>query len=299
MDRRGGVSAERVWMCGEGDELRVAYVGPHYGEEPPISGEKGSGTVFFTGCHLRCSFCQNYQISHEGTGRQVSCEDLAREIEEMICAAEVHNLNFVTPDHFLPHVLHTLSLLCDRGQNLPCVFNVSGYQSQELLEAACDSVDIYLPDYKYSDPRLAAYLSRCGNYPKIALEAISKMVRQKGFLDACLNDKKIAKRGVLVRHLILSGHVENSINALTMLFLEFGRKLPLSLMSQYQPVVPQRIPELNRRVYPEEFERVYEHVLSLGFEHLFVQFPGEDEGEKGLARPPFVPDFKKKAPFDP
>jgi putative pyruvate formate lyase activating enzyme len=252
--------------------------------------------VFFTGCALRCSFCQNYQLSHQGLGRKVDARALLEEIEAMIRAKGVHNVNFVTPDHFFPHVHDLISRLQGGSNAVPCVFNVSGYQSLDLLKMAGEVVDIYLPDYKYSDGSLAARLSRAGNYPRVALSALSEMIRQKGFLDACMNETEIARKGVLVRHLVLPAQVENSVNALTTLFLEFGPSLPVSIMSQYQPVVPQKAPEMNRRLHRGEFDHVLDHALSLGFQNLFVQFPEETEsGESGGS--PFVPDFRRAKPF--
>ena len=286
----------RLGFCGETDQLRVAHVGPHFGEEPPISGKNGSGTIFFTGCPLKCSYCQNHQISHYGLGTGTSVEKLGTKIAYMIEYDHVHNINFVTPDHFFPHLFQLVSLLRRDGFNLPIVYNLSGYQSLEALKSARDYVDIYLPDFKYSDPSLAVALSKCNNYNQIALEAIAEMVSQKGFLDSSFTGAPLATRGVLVRHLILPGKVANSINALTTLFVEFGPDLPLSLMSQYHPVVHQKDDDLNRPVSEEEFDRVYLHAHDLGFEHLFVQFP-EKSASQRRAPSPFLPDFERPDPF--
>jgi len=174
------------------------------------------------------------------------------------------------------------------------VFNLSGYQSVNLLRSAEGYVDIYLPDFKYADRDLAKKFSRCHDYPDVALAALSEMVSQKGFLDSVDAGDPLAKRGVLVRHLILPGHVENSVNALTTLFVEFGAALPLSLMSQYVPVNPQAAETLNRRVTQEEFDQVYSHAMELGFRHLFVQFPEEAVSDR---KPPFLPDFRLDKPF--
>jgi len=297
VDRTIHGAKRRRGICAETDQLRVAYVGPHFGEEPPITGTNGSGTVFFTGCSLRCIYCQNHQISHEGLGAAIELNELAQKIEEMAARDQVHNINFVTPDHFFPHIFSLVSLLRRRGIDLPVVFNLSGYQSIEALSSAEAYADIYLPDYKYSDPSLAAALSRCRDYPGVALDAIASMVRQKGFLDALSTPEiRPARKGVLVRHLILPGKVQNSINALTTMFVEFGPGLPLSLMSQYHPVLHHDDPDLNRRVTRDEFDAVLSHATGLGFEHLFVQFPETDK-----ARPagvsPFLPDFEKPKPF--
>ncbi len=296
INRRDDNKQSALGFCKETHRLRVAYVGPHFGEEPPISGENGSGTVFFVGCSLRCSFCQNHQISHKGHGSAVSVEELLQMLENMVHDYNVHNINFVTPDHFFPHVFSAVSMLRGRGFDLPVIYNLSGYQSVEMLNIAENYVDIYLPDFKYSDPSLAARLSKCKDYPGIALEAIAEMIRQKGFLDSCSTGSDIAKTGVLVRHLILPGKIENSINALTSLFLEFGSRLPLSLMSQYHPVVHHKDTDLNRFVSGQEFNRVYSHALALGFEYLFVQFP-DDRTEGHYIGSPFLPDFRNAEPF--
>jgi len=264
----------KVGYCRETHQLRVAHVGPHFGEEPPISGKNGSGTIFFTGCSLKCSFCQNHQISHYGLGTGTSVEELGAKIAYMIEHDHVHNVNFVTPDHFFPHLFQLVSLLRRDEFDLPIVYNLSGYQSVEALKSARDYVDIYLPDFKYSDPSLASALSKCRNYPQIALEAIAEMVR----------------------HLILPGKVANSINSLTTLFVEFGPDLPLSLMSQYHPVVHQEDANLKRLVSEEEFDRVYLHARELGFEHLFVQFPEKGTSQR-RAVSPFLPDFERPVPF--
>lgn len=294
--RVGDGGAGQSGFCGETDQLRVAYVGPHFGEEPPITGANGSGTVFFTGCSLRCSFCQNYQISQKGLGVEISLRELLERIEDMIRDHRVHNINFVTPDHFFPHVFHLVSLLRKDGFDLPVLFNLSGYQAPEMLKIAEEYTDIYLPDFKYSDTSLAAKLSNCWDYPEVALKAIGEMVKQKGFFDTFLKGSGIAKKGVLVRHLILPGKVENSVDVLTSLFLEFGKDLPLSLMSQYHPVAHQKDEALNRLLSHEEFDRVYAHAMDLGFENLFVQFPEKGPGPQ-TARSPFLPDFQQAEPF--
>lgn len=225
-------------------------------------------------------------------------EDLLDRITLMIREGGVHNLNMVTPDHFFPHILQITELLKASKIDLPIIYNLSGYQSTDMLKLAEPFVDIYLPDFKYTDRELSSRLSGCKDYPEVALEAITEMLRQKGFLDSCERDETFpATRGVLVRHLVLPGKLENSLNALTTLFIEFGALLPLSLMSQYTPVTPQKMGDLNRRVELEEFDRVYHHALDLGFERLFVQFP--EDSPTATCRPPFLPDFRRADPFSP
>ncbi len=284
-------------FCRQDGELKVAYVGPHRGEEPPITGTRGSGTVFVTGCSLRCCYCQNHQISHEGLGLRTSPDELAEKIQEMCKIERVHNVNFVSPDHFYPQVLHVIWLLRSNGMSIPVVINCSGYQSVEMVRMGKDFVDIYLTDFKYAETDLARRLSACPDYPEVALAAVDEMLRQKGYLRTSGTNPPLATKGVLVRHLILPGHMDNSCTALTMLRVEFGRGLPLSLMSQYFPVRPQKEKSLNRTLRQDEFDRVLKHAIDLGFENLFVQFP--DQAEPGLhERPKFVPDFTAKQPFE-
>ncbi len=297
VDRAEGADQEKGF-CREGGQLKVSFVGPHFGEEPPISGKNGSGTIFFPGCSLQCSFCQNYQISRDRVGQCTTVEKLYEKVRKLCLDNKVHNINMVTPDHFFPHIVELVSRMRKESLNVPVLYNVSGYQSIEMLKMAEPYVDIYLPDFKYSDSHLAQRLSKVKDYPEKALEAIVEMVRQKGFLRFAEGEESLADRGVLVRHLILPGNVENSLNAITSLFLEFGKDLPLSIMSQYHPVFAHEDPNFNRKISEEEFDVVYGHVRELGFHHLHVQFPNTDryrDAEEGVS--PFLPDFQKKKPF--
>ena len=292
VNRRG--SSGKKGFCGEHARVRAAFIGAHFGEEPPLTGVNGSGTVFFSGCSLRCGYCQNWQVSHDSLGQYMDMESLLDRGEKMIRSTGVHNINFVTPDHFFPHVFTLVSSLRENGLDLPMVYNLSGYQSMDSLKRAEQFSDIYLPDFKYSDRALAFSLSRAKDYPEVALEALCEMVRQKGFLDSQGKDGAIATKGVLVRHLILPGRENNSINALTTLFIEFGPDLPVSLMSQYHPVGKSLPGPLRRQLKKEEFDAVYAHALDLGFRNLFVQFP---EPQTGSRPSPFLPDFRKAQPF--
>jgi putative pyruvate formate lyase activating enzyme len=282
--------------CGESDQLRIATIESHFGEEPPISGTNGSGTVFFTECSLKCITCQNYQISHQKLGNMTSVAAVVDKIIQLFNDHHIHNVNFVTPDHFFPYTIQIVNELRMQGIELPIVYNLSGFQKVDSLHKIESAADIYLPDFKYSDPGLAKNLSNCENYPDIALSAISEMVRQKGFLDSFINEKDrqdaLATKGVLVRHLILPGQVGNSINALTTLFLEFGSELPISLMSQYYPIHAFSFDFLNRTITLEEFNAVHQFAMELGFKNMFVQYP---EAESSIR--PFLPDFDKEKPF--
>ena len=303
--RRCGVDriAGQVGFCGEASRLRIATIEAHMGEEPPISGKNGSGTVFFSGCSLRCLFCQNYQISREGLGRNWALSEIADRLVALHEQGGIHNVNFVTPDHFLPHTITLVRYLREPGIRIPTVYNLSGYQRVESLRLIESVADIYLPDFKYADAALAQSLSQCADYAAVALEALCEMVGQKGFLDTFVaNDGEgtatvsflPAREGVLVRHLILPGHIENSLQVLNMLFLEFGRDLPISLMSQYVPV--RKFPvgsSLNRQVTRDEFQAVFRHARELGFRNLFVQSP--EDVARGAQQ--FLPDFGAANPF--
>lgn len=291
---------KNIGFCGEDANLKVSAILPHFGEEPPISGRKGSGAVFFAGCSLKCKYCQNFQISHQGLGKITSSYEVAKEIEALYIKKNIHNVNFVTPDHFIPYTFEIVNIIRKKNILLPIVFNFSGYQRCKVIKLLGGYADIYLPDFKYSDKDLGMFLSNCKDYPKTAIEAIYEMVKQKGFLD-CFSRYKdggkkggeiIAKKGVLVRHLILPGYIENSLNALAILFIEFGKELPISIMSQFYPVDCTEIPGLNRRITKEEFKKVFMYAKSLGFCNVFVQYP-----EKDNDKPVFLPDFSKKEPF--
>ncbi|NLP12326.1 radical SAM protein [bacterium] len=280
-------------FCGETAELRIASIEAHFGEEPPISGRNGSGTVFFSGCAMRCVFCQNYQISCFHVGKPYLSSRAADQLEQLYAVHGIHNVNFVTPDHFLPHTIEIVTLLRQKQVTIPILYNTSGYMKVEAVRRLQEYADIYMPDYKYADAELAHVLSRCRDYPAVALSAVGEMVRQKGFLDAGAGRREIARRGVLVRHLVLPGQEQNSIDALSILYGEFGPKLHISLMSQYRPLRMIKLAEMNRPLRSEEFYRVYEHALALGFRNLFVQHMTADHE----AGDDFIPDFKRERPF--
>jgi len=267
-------------------------VGLHFGEEPPITGKSGSGTVFFSGCSLKCSFCQNYQISHMCIGREYTPQAISQAVLDMVATHSPHNINFVTFDHFLPHVILLVESLKTNKVDLPIVANISGYQKIESLRLLNDYVDIYLPDFKYSDENLSSSLSNAFEYYKIALNAIAVMLKQKGFLKVHnLDGTEIGQKGVLVRHLIIPGYIKNSLDALSMLYCEFGKDLPISLMSQYQPIKHHSDPNLNRMVSKEEFDMVMSHAKELGFSTIYFQYPDPHLGKL------YFPDFTSDDPF--
>lgn len=264
---------------------------PHHGEEPPISGTRGSGTLFFSGCSSRCFFCQNRQISIEGLGEPIGFEallDLARNL----LAQGVHNLNFVTPDHFWPHIRSLCEALRAEGALAPFVFNGSGYHATACIEEAVETIDIFLPDFKFADPDLAALCMGDSNYPNRALDTFERMVAARGFLTPWDPTGSLsAAEGVLVRHLVLPGRIDNSLRVLRLLRERFGRLLPLSVMSQYRPMpYCATKAQLDRPLQATEYRRVIDEVERLGFRNVFFQPEPSDAA--------FLPDFEQTAnPF--
>jgi putative pyruvate formate lyase activating enzyme len=282
--------AGRTGFCGETAVCRVASLGAHHGEEPCFSGTKGSGTVFFSGCSCGCFFCQNHQISHEHLGNEMPLEELVEGILALV-AQGVHNVNFVTPDHFLPHVVEVCRQLRRAGVEVPFLYNCSGYMQAERVPELADAIDIFLPDFKFADPLLAQRCLGDPRYPKLALAAVEAMVEAVGFLTPWDDSGEVlAEKGVLVRHLVLPEQVENSLAVLDTLHGRFGAGLPLSIMSQYRPTSRCRDEDVfARTVKAREYERVCDRVVELGFERVFIQ---PDFGDDG-----FFPDFSRDEPF--
>ena len=290
--RRCGInrSSGQTGFCGESAVCRIAFSGPHYGEEPCFSGTHGSGTMFFCGCSSQCFFCQNGQISIGHQGRAASEEELLT-LAEDLAKRGVHNLNFVTPDHFWPHIERLGRRLRERGLTLPFLFNSSGYQEPDMISAYAELMDIFMPDFKFADPELAHTCMRDRRCPEITLAALHRMVAAKGFLEPWDDEGRLlARRGVLVRHLVLPGYLDNTFQVLRLLRREFGPLLPLSVMSQFRPVESCFTRgQLDRTVSAEEYDRVCDLVGELGFERVFIQPCAGD--------PDFLPDFSKRDPF--
>ncbi len=283
--------AGRRGFCGETAVCRIASAEAHFGEEPPFTGRRGSGTIFFSGCSSRCFFCQNYQISQGGIGTELDMEELVAAAERLI-GQGVHNLNFVTPDHFWPHIRDLAWELRRRGHSIPLLWNSSGYHRADRISEYAEAVDIFLPDFKFADSTLAHCVMGDGRYPEFALSSLRAMVEAKGFLEPFdETGGETARRGVLVRHLVLPGHIGNSIEVLRLLHREFGSELPLSLMSQFRPVAACRTRGmLARRLSLEEYRRVCDEAERLGFDRAFIQPEPGDEA--------FFPDFEKERPFE-
>ena len=256
----GAIRTEHVGkgFCQAGTLPVVARIAPHYGEEPCISGTKGSGTVFFSGCTMRCKFCQNYEISSQPKGLTMTPDMLAECYKELEKEG-VHNINLVTADHFAPAVAESLRIY---RPSVPVVYNCSGYTSPKILNMLNGLVDIYLPDFKYSSDKLAVKLSSALDYVNTALAAIKEMIFQVGLPE--YDDDGIMQKGVIVRQLILPAHTKNSIEALDILEREFGRQIMVSLMCQYVPWGEvKNDPKLGRKLTKREYEKVKRVLFSL------------------------------------
>ena len=254
----------------------------HMWEEPCISGKKGSGAVFFTGCGLRCCYCQNREIAIGDSGKEISVSRLSRiflELEQKGAA----NINLVTGTHYVPQIVHALEVAKTDGLSIPVVYNSSGYEKKETVHMLDGLIDVYLPDLKYLDENLAQSFSHAPDYPVIAKQAIKEMVRQTG--ECIFGEDGYIKKGTIVRHLILPGHTRNSIQVLDYLHKTYGNTIYISIMNQYTPVWHQeKYPELNRRVTGREYEKVLNAALEIGIENGFFQ-----EGE--TSKESFIPAF--------
>lgn len=284
VDRLAG---ERGW-CRTGPAAEVASVCLHRGEEPVL----GGGAVcnlFFARCNLACRFCQNRQISDLHAPIPLLAPDKVIEKVIAILSRGVDTLGFVSPTHQIPAMLELVTTVRERGFSPTIVYNSNGYDTPEVLATLEETVDIYLPDFKYADETLARNASDAPGYPAIALRALREMFRQKG-RRLELDDAGRARRGVIVRHLILPGETANSVAALTLLAEEFGTGIAVSLMSQYHPAVPGLPEPLDRTLTGEEFAAVRERFLSLGFVNGWVQEPESHAC--------FLPDFRREHPFE-
>ncbi|MBP3894314.1 MAG: radical SAM protein [Atopobiaceae bacterium] len=276
----------RQGLCGATATLRVARSALHFWEEPPISGERGSGAIFFSGCSLRCVFCQNHDISQDGFGLEVTAARLAQMMLELRDQGAL-NINLVTPLHFAPHVCEAVTMARDAGLGLPIVCNTSGYERAELVRSLADVVDVWLTDFKYSSEQLAGELSAVSDYPRVATEALEAMlenVRRAGGM--ALAEDGSMQRGIIVRHLVLPGHVEDSLSVLARVWELCGNEVDLSVMNQYTPneLCRKAGGELSRALDDDEYETVLDYADALGFERMWWQ-------QGGTVSESFVPAF--------
>ena len=269
-------------FCGARDAVTAARAALHFWEEPCISGTRGSGAVFFSNCNLRCVFCQNDRISREGFGLEVSTEKLAQ-IFLSLASQGAHNINLVTPTHFVRHIMKAIDLT--RGKlGIPIVYNCGGYESAEVIRALDGYIDIWLPDFKYMSPALAKRYSNAPDYPEAAKRAIDEMVMQ------CMNrctftPDGLMKRGVIVRHLVLPGQAEDSKAVIKYLYESYGDGIYMSIMNQYTPMPDiGGYPELARRVSDAEYDEVIDFAADIGVKNAFIQ-------EGGAVGDSFIPAF--------
>jgi putative pyruvate formate lyase activating enzyme len=268
--------------CGVKNTIRVARAALHFWEEPCISGEEGSGAVFFTGCNLRCVFCQNYQIARAEQGKEITVERLA-EIFLELQAQKANNINLVTATHYVPQVAEALRIAKTKGLHIPVVYNCGGYELVETLKLLEDLVDIYLPDFKYVDNERAKRYSRAEDYPEVAKKALAEMVRQQP--EAEFDERGIMTKGVIVRHLMLPGGIKDSKAVVNYLYETYGHQIYISLMNQYTPLPHVAdYPEIDRKLKKFEYDRLVDYAISLGVENGFIQ-----EGE--TAKESFIPAF--------
>ena len=262
-----------------GTSVRAARAALHFWEEPCISGEQGSGAVFFSGCQLKCVFCQNRSISHECAGVDITDERLA-EIFFELYRSGANNINLVSASHFVPSVINAIEIVKKQGFSVPFVYNSSGYESVETLRMLDGYIDIYLPDFKYMSSDYAKKYSAAENYPDAAKKAISEMHRQIG---SCVFDGEMMKRGVLVRQLVMPGMTADSKRILKYLFNEYGDDIWISIMNQYTP--PEKMPaEISRPVSRREYDEVLDYACEIGIQNAFIQ-------EGGTVDESFIPPF--------
>ena len=273
-------TAGNVGYCKAGKEIKIARAALHFWEEPPISGENGSGTVFFSYCNMGCVFCQNYGISHEHHGRTVTEGELA-EIFIDLQKKGANNINLVTPTHYVPHIIKALDAV--KGLDIPIVYNCGGYESVDTLKMLDGYIDIYLPDFKYADSVLAKKYSKAEDYPIHAKRAIDEMVRQVGSCE--FDENGMMKRGIIVRHLVLPSYTDNSKRVIKYLYNTYGDDIYMSIMNQYTPLESVlKYPEINRKVTESEYDEVLDFAVEIGVENAFVQ-------EGGTVSESFIPLF--------
>ena len=275
-------AAGQKGFCGGGNLVRVARAALHYWEEPCISGESGSGTVFFSGCTMRCVFCQNKEISRGEAGKEITVDRLA-EIYLELAAKGANNINLVTPMHYAPQITAALDIARKNGLTLPIVWNTGGWERRESIAAVRDYADIWLSDFKYFDSSLGESLSKAPNYFSVAAAALDQMVTQT--CEPVFDENDMMRRGVIVRHLMLPGHLDDTKNVLRFLYENYGDSLWISIMNQYTPMCSDpRFPELSRTVSDEEYNEAIDFACELGIENAFVQ-------EGGTVGESFIPPF--------
>ena len=272
----------QIGRCKSKDTVKVALYSTHNFEEPCISGKKGSGTVFFSNCNLNCVFCQNYEISQQGKGKEISIEELAN-IFLIQQEKGVENINLVTPTSYVPQIIEAIKIAKNKGLKLPIVYNTNGYEKVETLKMLEGYIDIYLPDFKYSDNLLAKRLSKVDNYFEITTKALKEMHRQTGKVE--FNNSGTMQKGMIIRHLVLPNHILNSRRVLKWINDNMN-DVYVSVMAQYFPTYrAKEIEDINRKLTKKEYEEIENYLYRLNLENGYIQELGEHEEE-------YVPKWK-------
>lgn len=268
--------------CKSGKKVKVARVSLHEWEEPCISGTKGSGTVFFSSCNLRCIFCQNHQISQEGFGKEISIERLAEIfIEQQERGA--HNINLVTPTHFVPQIIEALDIAKKNRLNIPILYNSNGYENLDTIKSLEGYIDVYLPDLKYYDDKFAIKYSNAPEYFQTATKVIDEMTKQVGQIK--FNAQGIIEKGVIIRHLMLPGLLFDTKKIIDYINTHYKNTVYISIMNQYTPMWKAcNYPEINKTLNPKHYDSIINYCLSLGLENGFIQ-------ESGTSSEVYVPEF--------
>lgn len=265
-----------VGRCKSKDTVKIALYSTHDFEEPCISGKKGSGTVFFSNCNLNCVFCQNYEISQQGKGKEITIQELA-ELFIKQQENDVENINLVTPTSYVPQIMEAIKIARNSGLKIPIVYNTNGYEKVEIIKMLEGYIDIYLPDLKYSDNLLAKSLSKVDNYFEIATEAIKEMYKQVG--NPIFSDDGVMQKGMIIRHLVLPNHILNSRKVLKWINDNMN-EVYVSVMAQYFPTYKsKKIDDINRKLTKEEYEEIENYLYTLNLENGYIQELGEHEEE--------------------
>lgn len=276
--------AGKIGRCKATDKVKIALASIHNFEEPCISGENGSGTVFFSHCNLNCVFCQNYEISQIGKGREISVEELAKIFIKQQ-NKKVHNINLVTPTMYIYQIIEAIKIAKSKGLKIPIVYNSNGYENVEALKHLEGYIDIYLPDLKYSDDEIAYKYSNIKNYFENAVQAIKEMYNQVG--TPIIDENGIMKKGLMIRHLVLPNQLQNSKDVLKWINDNMDKKVFVSVMAQYFPTYKAKhFPEISRKLTKEEYNEIEQYLYSLDLENGYIQELGEHEEE-------YVPDFSR------
>ena len=272
-------------LCNSTNNIRIARAALHFWEEPCISGEIGSGTVFFSNCNLKCVFCQNYEISSEGFGKEITIDRLA-DIFIELQEKGANNINLVTPTHFVPQIIEALKIAKNNGLDLPIVYNTNSIDTLDTIKALNGYIDVYLPDFKYFEDKYSMKYSKIKGYSKNVIDVIDEMIKQVGAPK--FNKDGIIEKGVIVRHLLLPGLLFDSKKVVDAIYNNFGDNVYISLMNQYTPMHNAKMyPEINKSINEKTYDVLIDYALSIGIKNGFIQESGTNSKE-------FVPDFNNE-----